>query len=323
MKDLVRSALLFVAIGLAIYVGVYWWSERLVYATGHSNPLFKIETAARTDYDWLILDASHAMTLDFADFNTSMERETGLKIINLASTGSGPLYNRFVLEQFVRQHRAKHLLYVLDSFAFRSAEWNEGRFADAKLLRRSPFTWTIARSLFEYSQHEGISPLAVLDYVSGFSKINNRERFQRDQWEGEGQFDRVYRPSASMVKKRIDYLYPASASPDLLNRYIASFADLVAVAQQHGMDIALIEMPLPAQFRGAQPDDSAFTAAITRLVSERKLVLKDFSAALPEPQYYFDTDHLNRAGVTEFFRRSLKAILLPPRAALAPARTGE
>jgi hypothetical protein len=309
MKSFVRSSIVFVAIGLAIYAGVYWLAERLQYATGRSNPLFKIETATRTDYDWLILDASHAMPLDFADFNAVMERDTGLSILNLASPGSGPLYNRFVLEHFLGQHRAKHLLYVVDSFSFRSAEWNEGRFIDAKLLRRTPFTWAIARTLFNYSRQDGVSSLAVLDYVSGFSKINNRERFQRDQWEGEAQFERVYRPSPSMLKKRIDYLYPPLASPELPSRYLAKFADLVALAQAYGMDVVLMQMPLPAQFRTAMPEDPAFAAAMTRLVSERGLAFDDVSTALPEPRYYFDSDHLNRAGVTEFFEQHLKATL--------------
>lgn len=310
MKRFWRSAAVFVAIGLAIYAGIYWVADRLVYATGRSNPLFKIETATRAEYDWVILDASHAMTLDFADFQARMERDTGLSILNLASPGSGPLYNLFVLEHFLRRHRAKHLLYVVDSFAFRSAEWNEDRFVDAKLLRRTPFEWTIARSLFQYSRHEGVTPLAVLDYVSGFSKINNRERFQRDQWEGEAQFDRFYPPSPSMLKKRIDYLYPPLASPEVQSRYVAKLADLVALAQGHGMDVVLIEMPLPAQFRSARPDDPAFAAAIAGLVSGRGLAFDDFSTALPESRYYFDTDHLNRAGVTEFFERHLKALLL-------------
>ncbi len=312
MKNFVRSALAFLAIGFAIYAGVYWVSERLLYATGRSNPLFKIETAIKSDYDWVILNASHAMTLDFADFNTVMERETGLSIINLASTGSGPLYNRFVLEQFIRQHRAKHLLYVVDEFSFRSAEWNEGRFSDAKLLRRTPFSWQIASSLVDYVKDEGVTPLAALDYVTGFSKINNRERFQRDQWEGEAQFDRVYRPSPSMLKKRIDYLYPPLAVADeLMGRYVREFSALITVAQQHEMQIVLIKMPLPVQFRSARPEDPSFAAAIDRLASERRLAFYDFSEALPEPRYYFDTDHLNRAGVTEFFRQQLKPILLP------------
>jgi len=312
MKNFVRSAFVFVAIGLAIYAGVYWLAERLVYATGRSNPLFKIETAARTDYDWVILNASHAMTLDFADFNATMERETGLTILNLASTGSGPLYNRFVLEHFLRQHSAKRLLYVVDEFSFRSAEWNEGRFADAKLLRRTPFNWQIARSLVHYSRDEGVTPLAVLDYLTGFSKIKNRERFQRDRWEGEAQFDRVYRSSSLLVKKRIDYLYPSLVAPDLVNRYLTELADLIALAQQRGMQVVLLKMPAPADFRAARPEDPAFAAAITRLVSERRLGFYDLSAALPEPRYYFDTDHLNRAGVTEFFQRHLETILLSP-----------
>jgi len=48
-----------------------------------------------------------------------------------------------------------------------------------------------------------VDPRAVLDYVTGFSKINIRERFQRNMWEGEPQFDRVYRPSTSATAKRI------------------------------------------------------------------------------------------------------------------------
>ena len=36
------------------------------------------------------------------------------------------------------------------------------------------------------------------------------------------------------------------------------------------------------------------------------------SAELDEPRFYFDTDHLNRAGVSELFARRLKVILMEP-----------
>jgi hypothetical protein len=36
----------------------------------------------------------------------------------------------------------------------------------------------------------------------------------------------------------------------------------------------------------------------------------DFSVRTSEPGLYFDTDHLNRAGLTEFFKRDLKSILV-------------
>ncbi len=208
MKRQGRAAIAFVGIGLLLYAGVYFGSERLVYRNGHSNPLFKIATTDVRAFDWVILGASHAMPLDFDEFNRLMEGETGLRIINLASPGTGPLYNRFVLEAFLHHHTAKNVLYVVDSFAFYSRVWNEDRFADAKLLRATPFDPTTARLLARYSWSEGVDPRAVADYISGFSKINNRDRFQKDVWEGEPQFDRVYRPSAAATKSRIAYLFP-------------------------------------------------------------------------------------------------------------------
>ncbi|NNG05096.1 MAG: hypothetical protein HKM95_13500, partial [Inquilinus sp.] len=149
-RTLWRSALLFVAIGLALYAAVYVACERLLHRTGKSNPIYKIETAESVTYDWVILGASHAMTLDFADFNGWMERESGRRILNLASPGTGSLYNRFVLEHFLRKHQSRGLIYVLDSFGFYSQTWNEERFADAKLLRRTPFVPDVAWSLTSY-----------------------------------------------------------------------------------------------------------------------------------------------------------------------------
>ena len=137
MKRLARTTLAFVAIGLAIYAGLYAAAERLVQRTAHANPIHKIEAAGDEAYDWIILGASHAMPLDFADFNAQvLEKATGLRIINLAAQGTGPLYQRFVLEEFLRGRKARNVLYVVDSFAFYSREWNEDRLQDAFLKNR-------------------------------------------------------------------------------------------------------------------------------------------------------------------------------------------
>ena len=310
MKRLGKSALLFIAIGLAIYAGVYYAAEQLMLHTGRSNPLFKIAAVKESTVDWVILGASHAMPLDFADFNAHMQRETGLRILNLAAPGTGPLYNRFVLEHFLRTHRTRNVLYVVDAFAFYSRTWNEERFADAKLLRRTPFEMAIARRLWDYAWDEGVDPRAVLDYVTGFSKINNRERFERDLWEGEFQFDRVYRPSASAVKKRIDYLYPEKTSAAALTRYLGEFASLIELARREGVSMVVIKLPTPPQYRSQLPDETQFDEAMSRLATKYEVRFHDFSQALDEPRFYFDTDHLNRAGLTQFFARNLKSILV-------------
>jgi len=313
MKRLGRSALIFIAIGLALYAGVYDAAEQLMIRTGRSNPFFKIATAQDSTVDWVILGASHAMPLDFADFNAQMERETQLKILNLAAPGAGPLYNRFVFEHFLRTHRARHLLYVVDSFAFYSRTWNEERFGDAKLLRRTPFDPAIAQRLWGYARHEGVDARAVLDYVSGFSKINNRERFQRDVWEGEAQFERAYRPSSSAVKKRIDYLYPDKVSSAALSRYFEEFSALMALARKEGATVVVMKMPVPPQFYRQLPEEAGFDDALSRFLAARGVLFYDFSAKTSEPSLYFDTDHLSRAGLTEFFIRDLKPVLVSGR----------
>jgi hypothetical protein len=307
-----RAAFLFVSIGLAIYAIVFFAAEHLVYRTGKSNAFFKIATANQKSFDWLILGASHAMPLDFADFNGFMERESGKRILNLALPGTGPLYNRFVLEHFLSKRSTKTVLYVLDSFAFYAPAWNEERFADAKLLRRTPLEADTARRLFAYVRHEGVDHRALLDYVSGFSKINNRERFEPDIWEGERQFDRVYRPSATATRSRIAYLYPDPPNPAGLTRYLAEFRALIALAREHQVRLVAIKMPVPSRFLAQLPNEAAFDAAISDLLAKEQVAFHDLSRAMDEPRYYFDTDHLNRTGVTEFFNTHLKGILVPP-----------
>jgi hypothetical protein len=283
-----------------------------MYRTGKSNPFFKIATAERSEFDWVVLGASHAMPLDFDDFNDFMERETGQHILNLASPGTGPLYNRFVFEHFVDTHKAKNLLYVVDSFAFYSPAWNEERFADAKLLRRTPLKPAIARRLLEYSRQAGVDPRAALDYVSGFSKLNNRERFEPDIWEGEKQFDRTFRPSAAATRSRIAYLYPNPPDEAQLSRYLSEFEALLDEAQRREMGIVVIKTPLPADFRRRLPDEQKFDMAMGALLRARQVPFHDFSAAMDEPRFYFDTDHLNRTGLRQFFQNSLRELLVRP-----------
>jgi hypothetical protein len=307
-----KSAFLFAVIGLVIYAGLFGAAEWLLYKTGKSNAFFKIATADQTDYDWVILGASHAMPLSFSDVNSVMERETKTKIINLASPGTGPLYNRFAFEQFLQGHNTKNLLYVVDSFAFYYSEWNEDRFSDVKLLRRTPFDLRLARRLLTYCWKEEVDPRALLDYTTGFSKINNRERFEVDVWEGEKQFDSVYRSSASAIKSRISYLFPSSDRETSMARYIAQFGELLDTAHRQNVRVVLIKMPVPAAFEAALPNEKAFNEALQGTLAGRGIGLQDFSGKLDEPRFYFDTDHLNRAGVSELFARYLKALLMEP-----------
>lgn len=305
-----RTALQFMGIGLIIYAALFAASEALVYQNGHANPLHKIATADRPRYDWLILGASHAMPLDFADTEATIETATGQSIINLAFQGAGPLYNRFVMEQFLEGNEADGLIYVVDSFAFRARLWNEDRFADAGVLARTPFDLSVASRLLTYTVSEDVSLMAPLDYVFGFSKINNRERFERDLWDGETQFDRRYRPSERAEDERIAYLYPdGSDDPAMLDRYLDVFGALVDRAISAGLEVKVIKLPLPPRFYGKLPGEIEFDRALATMLYKRGLTVEDYSLLLAGPQYYFDSDHLGRRGVAAFIELRLIALM--------------
>ena len=306
------TAVRFVAIGLLLYAILFAGSEWLVRKNGHMNPLFKIEAAQTEDFDWVILGASHAMPLDFDGFNEVLESATGLRIINLAGPGTGPLYNRFVLEHFFRGHRTKHVLYVADAFAFRSPMWNEERLSDPKLLARTPFSAALAMSLARFCVRQSVDPRTLLDYVTGFSKINDRDRFSVDVWDGEGTFDRAFKPSVSAERKRAEYLYPAiEDEANARTRYLAHLTSIIETASRNGAEVSIAKLPLPARFRALLKGEAEFDAELQQLISrQKKAEFFDFSNSMDGPQYYADTDHLNRTGVTAFFERHLKLVLM-------------
>lgn len=308
-RGLARRAAGFAALGFVLYALLFAAAEQLVLATGHANPLFKIATMQAPAVDWVVLGTSHAMPLDFGDTGQRLQRQTGSSILNLAATGAGPLYNRFVFEQFLREHRARNVLFAVDSFAFASRSWNEERFEDAKLLARTPFDRGTALALWRYVRDDGVPARAWLDYVTGFSKINNRDRFKPDAWEGELQFDRSWRPSASAVDKRMKYLYPDGMRPEALARSIGELSRLIAVAMQSGAQVVVVKLPTPPQYRSRLPDEAAFDGALAAALARSGVPYRDFSQVLPQPQFYFDSDHLNRAGVDEFIARHLARLL--------------
>ena len=310
MSRFLRSAILFVAIGLLLYAGTYYAAERLLYRAGHTNAVFKIEQAPEVTFDWVILGASHAMPFNFADFNALMERETGTRILNLATPGVGVIYNQFVLEHFLKRHRTRGVLYVLDSFTFYSRQWNEERFSDAKLIRRTPFSLSLAAQMSAYSLRGRIHPYAVLDYVSGFSKVNDRERLQPDVWEGEARFERTHRFSPLTDKQRIAYLYPFERMEEAtFKRYAGQFLDFTQFVGSRHLDLVVIKTPIPSHIHELIPNEAAFDQKVLGLLEERHVPFYNFASTANNKAYFFDTDHLNRTGLTYFFNQHLKAVL--------------
>ena len=111
------------------------------WSTGTRRPTASSWSRPRrsADYDYVILGASHAAALGYQDMTARLEEMTGASIINLSVVGGGVRVSRLVLRLFPGRASAPTLVYVVDSFAFYSKQWNEERLQDTRLFLRAPF----------------------------------------------------------------------------------------------------------------------------------------------------------------------------------------
>ena len=310
MRGFARRVAMFVLIGLVLYGGLYVATEQMIARHAQRNRFFSVMTAApHTRYDHVILGASHAAVFDYREMNARLAAMTGSRILNLAVEGGGVTVNRFLLDYFLARHRTSSVVYILDSFVFYSGEWNEDRLQDAGLFMRAPWDPQLAAQLV---RHPATRMLAV-DYISGFSKINNPDRFAPDTFENEGaRFDRTYRPVPQIDRQRIAYLYPADVDQAALlaSLYLDEFKTLIENLQARDVSVTVVRPPIPSRIYDMIPGEQQFDAALTTVLARRGVAFHDLSAVNNDERLFFDSDHLNQEGVLSFFEDHLAGVLL-------------
>lgn len=302
----------FIGLFLALYAAAFAIAERTV-ARGEADTAFQKLLAARGERaDWVVLGASHALPLGFGDVPGRLEADTGQTMMILAEIGAGPLYNRFVFEQALKDLEVKHLLYAVDSFGFGSEDWNEARLGDRKLLRQMPLRLSTASALGAFVLEGHAGPRGLLDYLTGFSKLNPVDRFPQEGWRGAEDFDRSFRPSRHAVSARISYLYPHGA-PDraTVGHYLDILDGLFDSAEAAGVRVVVVKLPIPEAFRKALPGEESFDRLLRDRLASRGIPFHDLSETVDDPSLYFDTDHLNRRGVDLLYRDHLLGVLAP------------
>jgi|FLOH01.1.fsa_nt_gi hypothetical protein len=284
----------FFVIGVLLYLALYAWAEIQVRTTGQKNRFFMIATAPPQKLDFVILGASHAMPLGFGDTEAQFEARSGATIMNLSNEGAGVLPNLFVYDYFSRRHSATNVIYVVDSFAFYSSEWNEDRLTDSDLFRRAPLDRDLIATFLAHPWSRGILP----EYLSGFAKINGLYRLGSDIPDAESRkFTRTYRPNKQIDKTRIDYLFASEDPQAAIEKYLGDFAELIARVQASGADFIAVKLPTPPRYRDRLPGEAAFDAKMATILDSAHVEMHDFSGVLPGDEFYYDTDHLNLAGV--------------------------
>lgn len=302
----VRRVVLFAAIGLVLYGGLYAAAESLVYRHADRNRFFRVRTADADRFDVVMLGASHAAVFDYQDVNARFEAMIRGRVLNLAEVGSGVTVNRLLLDYFLARRTTGAVVYVVDSFAFYSAEWNEERLRDTALFARAPFDSVLARLLIG----TGAGWQTWLDYATGFSKINNPDRFEPDVFpDAASRFERTYRPIAQIDRQRMAYLYPETVDADAFNGYLDAFERLVREVRARGIRFVVVRPPIPERVRRDFPGEDAFDQTLRSRITPHGAEWHDFSRVNNEETLFYDTDHLNRSGALRFLEGHLAPAL--------------
>lgn len=285
----------FVALAALFYSGLFVWSDRVLEAQGDRNPFFRIAQAG-PQTDWIVLGASHALPLGFDGVPSMVRDASGSETLTLAVAGGGPTVSRLVAERYFADHEANGVLVVLDSFAFLDPKWNEARIGDADVLPKIPADLRTLDVLTR-AIPRGLPVQTVLAYATGFARINDRTRFDADRWDAMSRFDSAPRPSDAADAARIAYLFPGPPSRTAVDRSMADIEAIIGLARSHGARIALVYPPIPARFRSRMPDLPEIESRIAAMAARLDASLIDHRPLIPEPRFYFDTDHLNRTGI--------------------------
>lgn len=300
------AAARFVLIGLVLYAGLYAVAEAVVRAYAERNRFHVVRSSPPARYDYVILGASHAAVLGYRDMNARLEQMTGKRIMNLAIVGGGVAVNELLFDYFLTRHRTGALVYIVDSFGFYSSDWNERRLEDTRLFVRADFDPRLVRLLAANPATRAMA----FDYLIGFSKINNQDRFLPDVPVEEGaRFDRTYRPVAQIDRERLAYLYPRQIDQAAFDLYLNRFEAFLDRTTRRGIAVVVVKPPIPDRVLKLIPGEEAFDARLTMILAERNVAFHDFSRVGNEDKWFYDSDHLNQAGVLQFFETSLRQVL--------------
>jgi len=308
-------AIVFILIGLVIYAGLYFWSDYLIERNTEFNRLYAIQSSEINNYDFIILGASRANPLTYGDMQNRLEELIDGKLINLSFPGGGIVPNLFHYEYFNTRHTADNVVYVLSPFAFHSEMWNESRISDLDFYQRSLFCADLTSLYFNFFSRNLCNSIGTpIDYLSGFSKINNQDRFKKDIPAGEKNFDETFFHTEARDIERINYLYSEGLNSELFIGYLEQLKELISEVQAEDKDFIIIRPPLRDEFvdklNDKFPELVEYEELILELVTENEIPYYDLTGVSNKNEFFIDPDHLNKEGVSDLIENHLANILI-------------
>lgn len=287
------------ALGLA---ALHIHDARLRYARWETDSIL-LTMPRNTAFGAAFLGSSHAYLFSRFQRNLEITKETlGTNTFNMAMpTGGGLRPAFFYLEEFFAQgNRADQVVYFLDPFVFYTTGSNDAH----KFVYFEPLRWSFLRRMVEYGYPRG----RILTYIQ--SKFGYAWWFQRPE--------RLYEHPGTLagqsidpqkVKARFDSLYVDGLRQENFNRYAQDF---LRIAECCRINHARFRVVIPPTLLRAEPGAAHMLEWLREHQAEGGYDVHNLVDSMPNPEWFYNLDHLNTRGVARFMQEFLKPILASP-----------
>lgn len=264
---------------------------------GRGHALNPWETDAKLEgfrfdqpHDLIILGTSRAYTLSRYEANhKALEKGLNAKVLNLAMPAAGGVkpawtYLRHALDRGVRP---KAVLIALDPFVFFSEACNEQH----KFVYYEPFELAFFCALVSdaYPWRRIVTHVRhkfTLEWI--LRKPSPLPRFDAAL----GSL-----PDEEHIARRMDSLYLEGLSSETIAHYGRYLGKILERCQREGIIAHAMLMPT---LLGEEPGAAAFDELLIRLGEDYAFTQSNLVDAMPSPEFFYDSDHMNAAGVEHF-----------------------
>ena len=291
--------MLLLALNAAIGMGVLWITDAAhAYAPWETDSILEV-MPRNAEYGCVILGTSHAYALSrFRENHRELQQALGMTVFNMGLPAAGGVRPaRLFFEEFLaRGNRAENLVYFVEPFVFFAPDANDNHKFVHYEPARPGFLWRLVKDGYPWRR--------IFAYVR--SKFEAPWLLQKP--EVMIAHDAVVTPPIDPVRvsARLDSLYWEGMEPAAFRRYAPDLRRIVAEAHDAGMRVYLIA---PPTLLGHEPGRAMLEDYVNSLRKDFPLTWRDFTSAMPIPQYFYDLDHLNTAGVGHFANTLLAPLL--------------
>jgi len=181
-----------------------------------------------------------------------------------------------------------------------------------KIVGVGVYIWNVAPATQLVAELKRIAP--QLTIILGGPEVS----YETDQQEiCRAIYEGLFQPQwvKQIDKQRIDYLFPNEVDEQASQRrYMAEFEDLIQFMKSQNIRVIVIKPPIPQRVYRMMPNQEHFDTTLKEMSERRGIEFYDFSQVNNDEKFFFNTDHLNRTGVLNFFQNYLASKLVsdPP-----------